>query len=139
MDASTRSKLLVDAINDLRNELLRIRNYLAIPFDETRECAEFSETKPPVSTDFFSEITRDDEPLEENKLLINALKVITEVGYASPLVLQHRLEINYRQAVCLMYRLERDGYVEPSYGFRPRKLINTNFELDQSNEQTKLC
>jgi DNA segregation ATPase FtsK/SpoIIIE-like protein len=139
MDNSTRCKLLGEALNALRDELIKIRNYLATTdgrsFDNTTQL--FTEAEP--EKDFFTYLAQEDEPLEESELLGQALKVITELGYASTIVLQHRLGINYRQAICLMYQLERDGLVEPAYGFRPRKALTAAYELEEQIKTQKLC
>src|ERR1043166_7230032 len=113
MDNSTRCKMLGEAVRALRDELLKIRTYLAttdgISSDNPMQLLNAIEPEK----DFFSDLTEEETTIEESEFLGRALKVITELGYASTIVLQHRLGINYRQAICLMYQLERDGLVEP--------------------------
>ena len=139
MDNSTRGRLLGEALKALRDELIKIRNYLAttdgISVDNTALLLD--DAKP--EKDFFTHLAEEDEPMEAGELLGQALTVITELGYASTIVLQHRLGINYRQAICLMYQLERDGLVEPSYGFRPRKALTAAYELEEQIKTQKLC
>ncbi len=139
MDNSTRSKLLSEAIIALRDELIKIRNYLATTDGRSFNGEEFPLKEEEVERDFFTNLAEEDNPIEEGELLSQALKVITELGYASTIVLQHRLGINYRQAICLMYQLERDGLVEPSYGFRPRKALSAAYELEEQIKTQKLC
>lgn len=137
MDASTRSKELVDAIESLRKELIHIKNYLSIPIGECPDLDLLENQRASATVDFFVDLTREEASPETSELLAEALKAIAKIGYASPLVLQHCLEISYRQAVCLLYQLERDGYVEPSHGFRPRKVINSSFKSEIPKEQAK--
>jgi len=53
---------------------------------------------------------------------------------ASTLVLQHRLEISYRQASSVVAALERDGMVAPAHGFRPHKTLAPAYQLLESLE-----
>jgi DNA segregation ATPase FtsK/SpoIIIE-like protein len=66
---------------------------------------------------------RPDEQPENEELLRRVLALIIELGYASTIVLQHRLEINYRQAASIIAELERAAIIEPAHGFRPHKLL----------------
>ena len=139
MDASTRCKLLREALNALRDELVKIRNYLATTDGISTDERTLGLDEAGPEKDFFTYLAQEDEPLEEQELLGQALKVITELGYASTIVLQHRLGINYRQAIRLMYQLEHDGLVEPSFGFRPRKALTAAYELEEQIKSQKLC
>lgn len=86
--------------------------------------------------DFFAEITQS-EPAPDDELYRQALRIIIGLGYASTLVLQHRLEISYRQASIIVAELERDGMVAPAPGFRPHKTLAPAHQFLESLE-TKL-
>jgi DNA segregation ATPase FtsK/SpoIIIE-like protein len=82
---------------------------------------------------FFAEITRR-EQAPDDELRHQVLRLITSLGYASTLVLQHRLEISYRQASSIVAALERDGMVAPAPGFRPHKTLAPAYQLLESME-----
>src|SRR5215472_17952278 len=61
--------------------------------------------------DFFNQIIQGDQLPDRDELHRQVVLMITDLGYASTLVLQQRLELNYRQATALLAELERDGLV----------------------------
>jgi DNA segregation ATPase FtsK/SpoIIIE-like protein len=73
--------------------------------------------------DFFDQITRPDELPEDEDLFRKVIMLITDMGYASTMVLQHRLEINYRQATGIINELERAGLIAEAHGFRPHTVL----------------
>jgi DNA segregation ATPase FtsK/SpoIIIE-like protein len=79
--------------------------------------------------DFFDQITQGDQLPEGDELYRKVLKLITSLGYASTLVLQHRLEISFRQASSILADLERDGLIGPAHGFRPHKALRPAYLL----------
>ncbi|HVG20544.1 MAG TPA: DNA translocase FtsK [Blastocatellia bacterium] len=79
--------------------------------------------------DFFAQIVRNEQLPEDGELCRKVLEIITDLGYASTLVLQHRLELNYRQASSILADLERDGFVGPAPGFRPHKVLPPAYAL----------
>jgi DNA segregation ATPase FtsK/SpoIIIE-like protein len=79
--------------------------------------------------DFFEQIIQNEQLPEDGELCRKVLEVITDLGYASTLVLQHRLELNYRQATSILADLERDGLVGPAPGFRPHKVLPPAYAL----------
>ncbi|HEX8185539.1 MAG TPA: DNA translocase FtsK [Blastocatellia bacterium] len=81
------------------------------------------------SQDFFEQIIRNEQLPEDGELCRKVLEIITNLGYASTLVLQHRLELNYRQATSILADLERDGLVAPAPGFRPHKVLPPAYAL----------
>jgi len=92
--------------------------------------------------DFFDQITQGDSLPESDELYRKVLKLITSLGYASTLVLQHRLEISFRQASTILSDLERDGLIGPAHGFRPHKVLRPAYLLlesieEHSNNQSK--
>jgi DNA segregation ATPase FtsK/SpoIIIE-like protein len=91
-------------------------------------------------TDFFDQITRGDQ-IPDEELHRKVLRIITSLGYASTLVLQHRLEISFRQASNILANLERDGLIGPAHGFRPHKVLRPAYamleQLDTKRESPK--
>ena len=91
-------------------------------------------------TDFFDQITRGDQ-IPDEELHRKVLRIITSLGYASTLVLQHRLEISFRQASNILANLERDGLIGPAHGFRPHKVLRPAYamleQLDTKRESSK--
>ena len=79
--------------------------------------------------DFFEQIVQNEQLPEDGELCRKVLEIITNLGYASTLVLQHRLELNYRQASSILADLERDGLVGPAPGFRPHKVLPPAYAL----------
>jgi hypothetical protein len=79
--------------------------------------------------DFFDEIVESSQATVGGDLYRKALAIITDLGYASTIVLQTRLDISYQQALLLVARLERDGLVASAHGFRPHKALSAAYEL----------
>jgi DNA segregation ATPase FtsK/SpoIIIE-like protein len=83
---------------------------------------------------FFEEITHADALPEDEYLFRKVLTLITDLGYASTIVLQQKLGINYGQAVTIVADLERDGLVEPAHGFRPHKVLPAAYTMREHLE-----
>ena len=120
----------------LREELKAIRvelkELLAVLSTETAVLAyERAATEPcdHSGQDFFEQIIQNEQLPEDGELCRKVLEIITNLGYASTLVLQHRLELNYRQATSILADLERDGLVGPAPGFRPHKVLPPAYAL----------
>src|ERR1051325_5419112 len=127
---------LRDGLRAVRGELEEILNTLSGDagggVDEARDAT----AGPPVTDappNFFTEITQGDQA-PDDELYRKVLRIITSLGYASTLVLQHRLEISYRQASSIVAALERDGMVAPAHGFRPHKTLPPAYQLLESLE-----
>jgi DNA segregation ATPase FtsK/SpoIIIE-like protein len=84
---------------------------------------------------FFDQIIQGDHLPEGDELYRKVLKLITGLGYASTLVLQHRLEISFRQASSILADLERDGLVGPAHGFRPHKALRPAYQALEKIER----
>jgi len=123
-----------ESLHKLREGLKAIRAELqelldALSTDEDPAASEPSAT--PVDetpTDFFDQITKGDQ-LPDADLHRKVLRIITSLGYASTLVLQHRLEISFRQASTILANLERDGLIGPAHGFRPHKVLRPAYAM----------
>ena len=82
-----------------------------------------------TEADFFEQLTQSNQLPVSDELYHDVIKTITGMGYASTLVLQTQLDINYRQAVSIMAELERNGLVAPAHGFRPHKVLPNAYAL----------
>jgi len=80
----------------------------------------------------FLESPRDERPAgdgsnpdpEENDVMFDdAVRLVFEFGKASTSLLQRRLRIGYGRAAHLIDLMERDGFVGPADGSRPRELL----------------
>lgn len=73
--------------------------------------------------DSLKQIVISQEVPEDEALFRAVIMLITDTGYASTMVLQHKLEIDYKQAVNLIAELERAELIGPAHGFRPHKVL----------------
>jgi len=129
---------LRDGLRAVRGELEEILNTLSGDAGSAADEARDATAIPPVNgatPNFFTEITQGDQA-PDDELYRKVLRIITSLGYASTLVLQHRLEISYRQASSVVAALERDGMIAPAHGFRPHKTLAPAYELLESLETT---
>jgi DNA segregation ATPase FtsK/SpoIIIE-like protein len=85
-------------------------------------------------SNFFDEITQSDALPEDEHLFRKVVTLITDLGYASTIVLQQKLGINYSQAVHIVADLEREGLVEPAHGFRPHKVLPAAYAMRERLE-----
>lgn len=86
------------------------------------------------ANNFFAEITQVDLLPEDEDLYRKVVILVTDLGYASTIVLQQKLGINYGQAVNIVAELERDGLVEPAHGFRPHKVLPAAYAMRERLE-----
>jgi S-DNA-T family DNA segregation ATPase FtsK/SpoIIIE len=80
----------------------------------------------------------DDEFYEKDELFDEALKVVCQMGKASTSVLQRRLRIGYGRAAAIIDMMEREGYVGPPDGSKPRVVNQSAYEYLERFEQMKL-
>lgn len=64
-----------------------------------------------------------------DELYHEALKIVVQMGRASTSVLQRRLRIGYGRAASIIDAMERDGFVEPANGMRPRAVTTAAKEF----------
>src|SRR5215216_5090148 len=142
MAESESCKKLRSGLKAIRLELEEILEALStdetVSADELHQAQKANESKE----DFFDQITQGDSVPEGDELYRKVLKLITGLGYASTLVLQHRLEISFRQASSILSDLEGDGLIGPAHGFRPHKVLRPAYQLlesieEHSNNQSK--
>ena len=72
---------------------------------------------------------------EEDELLMSALQVLVENGYASVSLLQRKLTVGYPRAARLIDRLNELGYVGPFEGSKPRELLITADQFEALIEE----
>ncbi len=74
-------------------------------------------------------------PIEEDTdpMIEDAMEEITRAGKASASLLQRRLKVGYARAARILDLLERDGFIGPADGAKPREILKVKFtkELDQ--------
>ena len=127
---------LRDGLRAVRGELEEILNTLSGDAGSAADEARDATATSPVNgatPNFFTEITQGDQA-PDDELYRKVLRIITSLGYASTLVLQHRLEISYRQASRIVAALEHNGMVAPAHGFRPHKTLDPAYQLLESLE-----
>jgi len=122
---------LRDGLRALKLELEEMRAALSTDGLESEIARPTAE---PESEDFFEQIIQGDRLPARNDLYKKVLNLITNLGYASTLVLQTRLEISYQQALDVIADLERSGLIAPAHGFRPHKVLSTTYALRERME-----
>jgi DNA segregation ATPase FtsK/SpoIIIE-like protein len=120
---------LREKLKTIRVELKEILAALSSPTAVRADEQHSIETCYLAKQDFFEQIVQNEQLPEDGELCRKVLEIITNLGYASTLVLQHRLELNYRQASSILADLERDGLVGPAPGFRPHKVLPPAYAL----------
>jgi DNA segregation ATPase FtsK/SpoIIIE-like protein len=120
---------LREGLKGIRVELKEILAALSTETAAPVAAQPSTETCYLAGQDFFEQIVQNEQLHEDGELCRKVLEIITGLGYASTLVLQHRLELNYRQASSILADLERDGLVGPAPGFRPHKVLPPAYAL----------
>ena len=85
--------------------------------------------------DFMKQIVASSELPEDERLFEKVLTLITDMGYASTMVLQHKLEMSYRQAADVIAEMERSGLIGPAHGFRPHKVMPSAYAIRSRLEE----
>jgi len=134
-DAESYQKLL-EGLKAIRVELQELLDVLSAEETASADEPAPAEIGVETKTDFFDQITQSDHQPISDDLYRKVLKIITSLGYASTLVLQHRLEISFRQASAILINLERDGLIGPAHGFRPHKALRPAYALLESMESS---
>ncbi len=66
---------------------------------------------------------------EQDELFDQALAIVTDMGRASTSVLQRRLSIGYGRAAKILDSMERQGFIGPTEGSKPRKVLQAAQEF----------
>ncbi|MGH9763506.1 MAG: DNA translocase FtsK, partial [Blastocatellia bacterium] len=72
---------------------------------------------------------------ERDELFDEALAIVTDMGRASTSVLQRRLSIGYGRAAKLLDVMERGGFIGPTEGAKPRKVLPAAYEFRERLDQ----
>jgi len=129
MNETVECQRLRKGLKDIRVELKELLDVLSAETVEQAGEPRPTEACFQTGQDFFEQIIQNEQMPEDGELCRKVLEIITNLGYASTLVLQHRLELNYRQATSILADLERDGLVGPAPGFRPHKVLPPAYAL----------
>lgn len=115
--------------DELRKDLDAIRSGLS----EILRLLSGEQVSPPppdqARADFMKQIVESSELPEDERLFEKVLILITDMGYASTMVLQHKLEMSYRQAADVIAEMERSGLIGPAHGFRPHKVMPSAYAI----------
>lgn len=105
--------------------------------EEIERLVDFWKEQPPPENSIPMEIGEiqdiskgndDDQP--DDELLQDALETIKTTRQASVSNLQRKMRIGYARAGRIMDQLEKKGFVGPSDGSKPRKILLPGFEMD---------
>jgi len=129
MNEAINCQKLREGMKAMRVELKEILDVLSTDTTVSADEQSITETCCQSGQDFYEQIIQNEQLPEDGELCRKVLEIITNLGYASTLVLQHRLELNYRQATNILADLERDGLVGPAPGFRPHKVLPPAYAL----------
>jgi S-DNA-T family DNA segregation ATPase FtsK/SpoIIIE len=66
---------------------------------------------------------------EQDELFDQALAIVSDMGRASTSVLQRRLSIGYGRAAKILDSMERQGFIGPAEGSKPRKVLQAAYEF----------
>jgi S-DNA-T family DNA segregation ATPase FtsK/SpoIIIE len=66
---------------------------------------------------------------ERDELHDEALAIVTDMGRASTSVLQRRLSIGYGRAAKILDTMEKEGFIGPAEGAKPRKVLPAAYEF----------
>ncbi|MFY9555598.1 MAG: DNA translocase FtsK [Blastocatellia bacterium] len=66
---------------------------------------------------------------DQDELFDEALAIVTDMGRASTSVLQRRLSIGYGRAAKILDSMERQGFIGPAEGSKPRKVLQGAHEF----------
>jgi S-DNA-T family DNA segregation ATPase FtsK/SpoIIIE len=66
---------------------------------------------------------------ERDELYDEAVMIVTDMGRASTSVLQRRLSIGYGRAAKILDIMEREGFIGPADGAKPRKVLPPAYEF----------
>ncbi|HMG34362.1 MAG TPA: DNA translocase FtsK [Blastocatellia bacterium] len=72
---------------------------------------------------------------EQDDLYDEALAIVTDMGRASTSVLQRRLSIGYGRAAKILDMMERQGFIGPAEGSKPRKVLQGAYEFRERLQQ----
>ena len=77
--------------------------------------------------------TREEEALDADELLPQAIEVILDANQASVSLLQRKLKLGYSRAARIVDQMEERGIVGPSEGSKPRQILITKEQFYEMN------
>ena len=100
-------------------------------------------TRKQAEPDYNNEVTMSEQEAEEtdgfvgerDELYEEALQIVTDMGRASTSVLQRRLSIGYGRAAKILDMMEREGFIGPAEGAKPRKVLRAAYDFRERNDQ----
>ena len=100
-------------------------------------------TRKQAEPDYNNEVTMSEQEAEEtdgfvgerDELYEEALQIVTDMGRASTSVLQRRLSIGYGRAAKILDMMEREGFIGPAEGAKPRKVLRAAYYFRERNDQ----
>ncbi len=100
-------------------------------------------TRKQAEPDYNNEVTMSEQEAEEtdgfvgerDELYEEALQIVTDMGRASTSVLQRRLSIGYGRAAKILDMMEREGFIGPAEGAKPRKILRAAYDFRERNDQ----
>lgn len=103
--------------------------------DEVNEITKH--TRKQAEPQYNEQVTMSDQETEESmdvigerdELYEEALAIVIDMGRASTSVLQRRLSIGYGRAAKILDMMEREGFIGPAEGSKPRKVLQTAYEF----------
>ena len=99
-------------------------------FDETA-AEEIEKTLNPSTPETSLDENGSEENGGEDKLFIEALKVVITTGSASISMLQRRFSVGYAKAGGLIDKMDRLGYISPFEGSRARQVLITKEQFEE--------
>jgi S-DNA-T family DNA segregation ATPase FtsK/SpoIIIE len=103
-------------------------------------------TRKQAEPQFNEQVTMSEQEAEEagdftgerDELYEEALAIVTNMARASTSVLQRRLSIGYGRAAKILDLMEREGFIGPGEGSKPRKVLQAAYEFRERVEQLRL-
>jgi len=102
-------------------------------------------TRKQAKPDYNEQVTLSDQEtldadgfeVEQDELYEDALAIVTDMGRASTSVLQRRLSIGYGRAAKILDYMERQGFIGPGEGSKPRKVLQAAYDFRERVEQKR--
>jgi S-DNA-T family DNA segregation ATPase FtsK/SpoIIIE len=100
-------------------------------------------TRKQAEPDYNNEVTMSEQEAEDtegfvgerDELYEEALQIVTDMSRASTSVLQRRLSIGYGRAAKILDMMEREGFIGPAEGAKPRKVLRAAYDFRERNNQ----
>ncbi|MEW6211574.1 MAG: DNA translocase FtsK [Acidobacteriota bacterium] len=108
--------------------------------DEVKKIADH--TRKQAEPQYNEQVTLSEQEAEESaeigerdELYEEALEIVISMGRASTSVLQRRLSVGYGRAAKILDMMEREGFIGPAEGSKPRKVLSAAYEFRERISQ----